>query len=208
MTPSAGSTSPWPPSWRRLKALARNPVFAGGTAVVTLAAIGAAILQHVREYVPNASLPLALKISLIGTLLCMGAGALFASLCPDQIKRSNSDDDFVEQQMPILKRAKADDQVRAILPHIPDLPAAEKERIRVLLTKDGQGTAMPRDHDALETFRSRYFEAAAQRYLFKDVQGADASRPALRVMIVALFAIGGALSGGVLGYRLAQALWY
>ena len=199
-TPAAGR---WPPSWRKLKALAKGPL-GGSWVLVAIAALFAAAREHLPFGLSAEVAPLALQLSVAGTLFGLLGGGLFGVFCPAEIKHSKLDDDFVATQMPILENSKVDEQVNTILPHVSSFSEARKQQIRDILARRVEGKSTEQDETVLEDFRQKYFRTAAQQYLYKVVERANVSAPGVRQLIVALFAVGGCLEFGVLGYRLLQ----
>lgn len=193
----------WPPRWRTLKKLAKGPL-GGASALIMIAALFASAREQLPFGLSALAAPLALRLAVLGTLFGLTAAGLYKAFCPDEIADSESDDDFVAKQMPILERTRLDDQVYVILPHVTDLPDGEKEHIRSLLARRVGRDATTADNEILEKFRTRNFSAAAQRYLYKKVVAADMMAPGWRWIIVMLFTIGGMLTTGVLAYRLLQ----
>jgi len=119
---------------------------------------------------------------------------LYQWFCPAQIKRfGNNEDESLLAQYEIYKRALPNHRLNIILANLdPNFDADDYQRISSLLTARGSalGESRAKSQAELDEIVNRLHPDAVQRYLLRDFERLNLSKPLARWISLSLYLIG------------------
>ena len=131
--------------------------------------------------------------------------ALYQWFCPAEIKRfGNNEDEYVDAQYEIYKRALPNHRLNVVLANLdPDLDRDVYGRIKGLLDRrnSAMGESRLQAQKELDDIVERLHPDAVQRYLLKDYERLNLSKPPARWFSLGLYLFGTGVLLVLLGWR-------